>query len=227
MNLPGDYATLAGQPSRRAKALRISLALLVALGATGCLDTAPAPDPSATQTAVAVLNDRVMARYNADATAQAADPPATAVPTATTDACDVLTVEEVSAALGKPMEQMTFSKSGRCIYQGEAEFLLVTVYAGMTEEDARSLYNSKWANPNIPNGVQGGGMNRYSRERELTDLGDEAFLGATRPENATVRRAVFVRKGNKLFHLEWYTTVIDRDVSQVAIDLARKVLSRL
>ncbi|HEX8219332.1 MAG TPA: hypothetical protein VF914_08975 [Chloroflexia bacterium] len=226
MDVSGKEAKSTTPNATPSKVRCLSLFLLLALAVAGCSDK-PGPDLVATQTAVTALNERVMARYNADATAQAAVPQATPVPTADTDACDLLTKEEVSAAVGKPMEPVTLPKSGRCIFQGESEFMLASVYTGMTEQDAKNLYNSKWTNPNIPNGIAGGGTNRYARARELTDLGDEAFLGETRPDDPTTRRAVFVRQGNKLFYLEWYTTVTDRDVSQAAIDLARKALPRL
>jgi hypothetical protein len=226
MELSVVWAKSTTHHTRRSKALGLSLWLLLALGLIGCSEN-PTANETATQTALTVLNDGVMARFNADATAQALVPQPTPVPTADTDACDVLTQEEVTTALGKPMEQSTLPKSGRCIYQGASEFLMVSVYSGMTEEDAKKVFNSKWTNPNIPNGITGGGTNRYRHAKELTDLGDEAFVGATPPDSPTVRRAVFVRDGSKFFYLEWYTTITDRDLTQVAEDLARKILPRL
>jgi hypothetical protein len=230
------------------KAFAVTLFLLVAVAATGCSDD-PAPDVLPTQAAgtpsAPTRSMRLTAQAVSLATQHPVTPGATALastpaadgivsgpfytptPVATTaaGACDLLTKEEVIEALGKPMEQVTYPETGRCLYQGDAEYLKVVVYGGLTEEDARSLYNTQWLNPNIPNGVQGGGMNIYGNERDIENLGDEAFIGAF--SRGSARRLAFVRQGSTIFFIEWLTTVTDRDLNQVVEDLARLVLPRL
>lgn len=225
MNLSDERAKPAWYLSRLPKSLGALLFLLLVLIVSGCGDDNSGPTVSATQTADAIFMDDLNKRQAIDATARSADPPLTPVPTAEADACDLLTKEEVNAAIGKPMEPVTMG-SGRCIYQGEAEYLMVSVYAGMTEDDAKMLFNSKWLNPNIPSGLQFA-ENIYRRERVIEGLGDEAFVAKNNERSATVRRAAFVRQGSKMFFVQWLTTVKDKDISQVTEDFARKILPRI
>jgi hypothetical protein len=122
------------------------------------------------------------------------------------------------------MKQMT-SASGRCLYQGEAEYVTVTTYEGMSEADAKKVFDLKWMSPSMPSGTQGV-ETVYARERDVNDLGDEAFV-TNSPRSAVPRSAAFVRQGSKFFIVQWTSSQADKDFSHIVEDLARKVLSRL
>jgi hypothetical protein len=223
MNLPGGRVNLRGRSSRLLKASSLALFLLLLLIATACSDT-NAPAVPATPVGQVKSEKDAQAISELQATEQAADPPRTPVPTGVADACKLLTKEEVNSAIGKPMEQITYD-SGRCIYQGDAEYLTVTVYEGMSEADAKKVFDLKWLSPQVPNSTQGGVQTLYARERELDDLGDEAFVAG--PRGGVQRNAVFVRQGSKFFIIQWTSSQAGKDFSQIIEDLARKVLPRL
>jgi hypothetical protein len=149
MNLSVNDMVSARGSRGSVRGLNLALFLLLVTIATACSDSVtPAPVPIATQTALQTQNEIERARYT-DATAQAAGPTPTYPPIAVTNACDVLTKEEVNSAIPKPMEP-TMMASGRCIYQGDAEYLLLTLYTGLTEEAAKKMFNWYWADPSFP-----------------------------------------------------------------------------
>ena len=188
------------------RAFGAMLLLVLAFGITACSDdNGPVQPPT-------------------QAAAESDLSPRTPVPTAPVDACKVLTKEEVGAAIGKPMEQSTSSQSGRCAYQGDAEYLSVVVYAGMTEDDARKLYNSKYVNPSI---IVANNMNQFATDRKIDNLGDEALIASSPYQRAGAFRVIYVRKGNQLFYILWLTSVTDRDPAQVLTELAAKIIPRL
>jgi hypothetical protein len=224
MNLLDGSVELCGRSSRLLKVFCLAPFLLLLLVSTACSDDNRPPVPSPPPGTVKPEKDRE-ALFALQATEEAADPPRTPVPTGVAGACKLLTKEEVTSAIGKPMEQVTFA-SGRCLYQGEAEYLSVTTYEGMPEADAKKVFDLKWLNPQMPNGVQGGGQTIYGRERDIDDLGDEAFVGST-ARSGIPMSAAFVRQGSKFFIIQWTSSQTDKDFSPIIEDLARKVLPRL
>ena len=224
MDLSDERVDSRGRSQGVVKVSSLVLFLLLLLVSTACSDDNRPPVPSPPPGTVKPEKDK-QALFALQATEEAADPPRTPVPTGVADACKLLTKEEVTSAIGKPMEQVT-SASGRCLYQGEAEYVTVTVYEGMSEADAKKVFDLKWLNPQVPNGVQGGGQTIYGREREVNDLGDEAFVGGT-ARNGVPRSAAFVRQGSKLLIVQWTSSQADKDFSRIVEDLARKVLPRL
>jgi hypothetical protein len=225
MNMPGATTDLRGRSPHLLKASSLVLFLLFLLTATACSDETAPVVPATPTGNVKPEKDR-QAILVLQATETAADPPRTPVPTGVVDICTLLTTEEVTAAVGKPMEPVTFAGSGRCLYQGDAEFLRVTTYAGMSEADAKKVFDLKWLNPQMPNGIQGGGQTIYGRERDIDDLGDEAFIGGT-ARTGVPMSAAFVRQGSKFFVIQWTSSQTDKDFSHIIEDLARKVLPRL
>jgi hypothetical protein len=223
MNLPDGTVALRGRSSSLLKASGLFLFLLLLLSATACSDGNAPAVPATPAGTVKPEKDREALNI-LRATEEAADPPRTPVPTGVADACKLLTKEEVTSAIGKPMEQVT-SASGRCLYQGEAEYVMVTTYEGMSEADAKKVFDLKWLNPSMPSGTQGI-ETVYAREREVNDLGDEAFI-TNSPRSAVPRSAAFVRQGSKLFIVQWTSSQADKDFSHIVEDLARKVLPRL
>lgn len=221
MNLIADIVQATRGMFVGRRALGLVPLLVISASIAACSDGG-GPVQSATQTASAAEFDVYQSRVHAEETATLS--PRTPVPTAPADACKLLTKEEVVAAIGKPMEPATNSRSGMCSYQGDAEFLSVVAYSGMTEDDARKLFNSKYVNPGI---VTGDSMHFYVTEREIDNLGDEALIASNPGQSEGVRRVIYVREGNQLFYIQWFTSVTDKDVTQVLTELATKVLSRL
>lgn len=225
MNLPDGMEDLRGRSSQLLKASSLVVFLLLLLITTACSDD-NAPVVTATPSGKVQPEKDREALFVLQATEEAADPPRTPVPTGVVDACKLLTTEEVTAALGKPMEPVTLSGNGRCLYQGDAEYLRVTTYEGMSEADAKKVFDLKWLNPQVPNGTLGGGQTIYGRERDIDDLGDEAFIGST-ARTGVPMSAAFVRQGSKFFIVQWTSSQADKDFSPIIEDLARKVLPRL
>jgi hypothetical protein len=214
--------------ARRVVGVVVLAALAVGLSAcsdeSGPIPSATPATASITQTAASIEFDVYQVRLHAEETATLS--PRTPVPTALVDACKLLTKEEVVSAIGKPMEQTVSSDTGRCIYQGDGEFLSVTVYSGMSEVDAKKLFNFKYIDPSVPSGPFGNAA--YSTERTIEHVGDETMIARKPHERAgSERKLIYVRKGNQLFYILWLTTVIDRDVDEVLIGLAVKVIPRL
>jgi hypothetical protein len=222
-----DAITVVQSPKVLVACRAVGLVLLAVLLAciAGCSDeVAPTPPPPPpTQTAAAIEIDQHEVRVHAEQTATLS--PRTPVPTAAADACKLLTKEEVAAAIGKPVEQTTATDTGRCSYQGDGEFLNVTLYAGMTEADAKKLFNFKYVNPSIPAGFM---ESMYVTGLEVDNVGDEAVMAhkpVMRPGSR--REVIYVREGSQVFYVLWVTTVFDKEPEQVLTDLAKKVLPRL
>ncbi|HEX8220192.1 MAG TPA: hypothetical protein VF914_13425 [Chloroflexia bacterium] len=128
------------------------------------------------------------------------------------DACQYLSTAEVEAATSQRFTAGTGSpekKEASCIYTGDGEYILLTVYKGRDEAEAASLLSGLMSNG-----------------QPLTGLGDAATVVTSETPGSALNNLVGVKAGNVYFVVRWLSNR-EESVIEALKTMARTVLSHL